>query len=197
MFWFLTSRRLHISISIVSLQLSPRPSLVLDYFNANPTLAQGTLTMLALISFYDNWRHATAFRDQLPPASEFFRRPIDSFDTLIKVWQVHIAITSDVTQEKRRRNVEDVMKRSTYRRAHGIETEDQQGIGAFTWTAREHGVNRMPGLRTEGPTTRRRAPVINEPTVNEATAAEGENTELSNQIPGNEKRHVKKWLGIW
>lgn len=164
----------------------------------NIMLHQGTLCVLAAIAGYENWKMATDFRDQLPSVGDFLRRPIDSASMALEVWKLHIAVSSDVTAEKRRRNVEDVMKRSTYRRAHGLESEDKEGMGAFTWTAREHGVNRMPGLRTEGPTSRRRAPAVQkEPAASEADDLKGESKESTHQVPEGNKRHVKKWLGIW
>ena len=108
------------------------------------------------------------------------------------MWEVinlETAKTSAATAEKRRRGVEDVQKRSTYRKAHGLEDENSQGLGG--WTARSdqetlwHGaVGRPVGLEPG----------------QEVEAIVGKGRDRSegplNDYEGS-KKPVKKWFGIW
>lgn len=104
--------------------------------------------------------------------------------------------TSAETAEKRKKGVEDVQKRSTYRRAHGLESEDSQGLGG--WTA-------LSGKETVGPSLHVDGPVRPNP-LNNGTASPVAKDTSDSREDGNEstyvdwdgkKKPLKKWLGIW
>ena len=68
-----------------------------------------------------------------------------------QVWEVYrleVTKTSVETAEKRRRNVDDVQKRSSYRIAHGLEDENSQGLGG--WMAKSDNEVLGPGLNVDG-----------------------------------------------
>ena len=194
MHWFLTSRGIHTFISLVSSYLnnySHRPKLNYSsqYAILNP-LYQGVLVLLACITAFENWRLATTFREQLPAASDFLTQPLTAFWQLIDVYQLEVAKTSAETAQKRKRNVEDVQKRSTYRIAHGLENENSQGLGG--WTARSDEESLGPGAVGR--------PVGFEP--GQPFEPEGVvKDKYSRERPVHERegrrKPVKKWLGIW
>lgn len=111
------------------------------------------------------------------------------------MYGLEVVKRSAETAERRRRNVEDVQKRSTYRRAHGLEDENSQGLGG--WTARSDKEALGPGAKTDGAIGR---PVGVEP---------GQEVEAQGVVKGGDRREgplndwegrkkpVKKWLGIW
>lgn len=107
-----------------------------------------------------------------------------------------VARTSAETAERRKRGVEDVQKRSTYRRAHGLESEDSQGLGG--WTARSDEEILGPSLKVDGPISRRPIKAVaGEPGRGDVTAA-GDNSEQQAYADWEgRKKPVKKWLGIW
>ena len=103
--------------------------------------------------------------------------------------------TTTETQERRKRDIEDVQKRSTYRRAHGLEDENSQGLGG--WTAKSDEETLGSSLRVDGAVR---------PPVSRATSGSAENDDRSTSGGSKEavyvdwegkKRPVKKWLGIW
>lgn len=69
----------------------------------------------------------------LPTASDYWQHPFISLRTTYEVWKLTTLHESAVTGEKRKKKVDDVVKRSEYRKAHGLE---QKG-GFGNWTARE------------------------------------------------------------
>lgn len=106
------------------------------------------------------------------------------------------ARTSAETAEKRKRNVEDVQKRSTYRRAHGLETDDGQGLGG--WTARSDEETLGPSLRIDGPVSRRPATAaLDEPAASGTVAPSGDNKDSTYVDWEGKNKPLKKWLGIW
>lgn len=68
----------------------------------------------------------------IPPFSDFFYHPIASGRTMIEVIRLGEAHNAAIVQERRRRRVDDVVKRGQYRKAHGL--DDKQGFGS--WTAK-------------------------------------------------------------
>lgn len=109
---------------------------------------------------------------------------------------MHTARTSAETAERRKRSVEDVQKRSTYRRAHGLESEDSQGLGG--WTARSDEETLGPSLQAEGPISRRPInAVAGEPAESDLAATSGNNTEAAYAGSEGRTKPVKKWFGIW
>lgn len=171
MYWFLTSRGIHTFISL------------------------GILVLLASITAFENWRLATAFREQLPEAADFLSQPLTAFWQVVEVYKLEVAKTSAETAAKRIRKVEDVQKRSTYRIAHGLEDANSQGLGG--WTARSDEESLGPGAKVDGLAGR---PVGVEP---------GQEMEFEGAVTGGDRREgpiddregrkkpVKKWLGIW
>lgn len=107
--WFWNSRLLHLGITM------------------------GTLASLAIYTAAENFKANTPFADMLPETSDFWEHPIISLRTTYEVWKLTALHNSAVTGEKRKKKVDDVVKRSEYRKAHGLE---QQG-GFGNWTAKE------------------------------------------------------------
>ncbi|KAK0674686.1 hypothetical protein QBC41DRAFT_309335 [Cercophora samala] len=87
------------------------------------TVTLGTLTALSIWTFTLNYKHNTPFGDMLPPMADFFWHPISSTRALVEVIRLNEAHNTARIQEKRRRLVEDVAKRTAYRRAHGLPEE--------------------------------------------------------------------------
>lgn len=100
---------------------------------------------------------------------------------------MQVARTSAETAERRKRGVEDVQKRSTYRKAHGLESEESQGLGGWTSGSDEeaHG----PSLNAEGPLDPKPVRILRDKSPQGSETVYGD-VELK-------KRPVKKWLGIW
>ncbi len=197
MFWFLTSRGIHTFISMVGLLHSPITFFHIDTRSfANYSQFKGVLVLLASFTAYENWKRDTPFREQLPTGSEFLSHPIASCSQVIEIYKMHAARTSVETAERRKRGVEDVQKRSTYRRAHGLESEDSQGLGG--WTARSDDETLGPSLTVEGPISRRPInAVAGESAESDPAATGGKITEAAYGDREGRKKPVKKWLGIW
>ncbi|KAF6230405.1 hypothetical protein HO133_004747 [Letharia lupina] len=171
MHWFLTSRGIHTFISL------------------------GILVLLASITAFENWRLATAFREQLPTAGDFLSQPLTAFWQAVEVFKLETAKTSAETAEKRRRSVEDVQKRNAYRIAHGLQDENSEGLGG--WTARSDVETLGSGAKADGAVGR---PVGVEPGQEvepEGVGKGGDGREGPVNDREGRKKHVKKWLGIW
>lgn len=91
--------------------------------------------------------------------------------------------------------MEDAQKRSTYRRAHGLEDEKSQGLGG--WLPRSGGESSGSGAKADGAFRR---PVGVEPgqEVEAGEVVEDGDTRVRpyNDWEGR-KKPIKKWLGIW
>lgn len=94
---------------------------------------QGTLASLAIFTAVENFKANTPFAEMLPTALDYWQHPIISMRTTHEVWQLTMLHESALTAEKRKKTVDDVVKRSEYRKAHGLE---QQG-GFGNWTAKD------------------------------------------------------------
>lgn len=93
---------------------------------------------------------------------------------------MHLAYVSAETAERRKQKVEDVRKRSEYRKAHGL---DKEGVFG-SWTAKSDSETMGPALREGG-------------TGGEVVGmAAGEEQGVYTDFEGR-RRPVKKWLGIW
>lgn len=168
---------------------------------------QGTLVLLASFTAYENWKRATVFRSQLPAAGDFLSHPLISTSQAYQVWKLDVARTSAEAAAKRRKDVEDVQKRSTYRRAHGLEDENAQGLGG--WTARSDQETLGPGVVIDGAVGRE---------VEGMGEGEGDGSQAYREIGAEDetgvrngksrempiyndwegrKKPVKKWFGIW
>lgn len=106
---------------------------------------------------------------------------------------MHMQYTTEQTAESRRRNIQDAQKRRLYRRAHGLEDVEKEGVG--------QGID-VKGLVgwDDGLTRGERERMLK--AVDEASPVrrEGEGWEeeqRSEEAPRRERRPVKKWLGIW
>lgn len=167
MHWFLTSRGIHTFITL------------------------GTLVLLACITAFEQWRLATAFREQLPAVSDFLSQPLTAISQAWEVYGMEAAKISAETAERRRRGVEDVQKRSTYRIAHGLEDENSQGMGGWTAKSDEETLGSGAKARAVG------RPVGVEPGQEVETTGVVRDEERSEALYDNRKKPVKKWLGIW
>ncbi|KAK4202604.1 hypothetical protein QBC40DRAFT_276236 [Triangularia verruculosa] len=87
------------------------------------TFTLGTLTALTIWTFTLNYKHNTPFGDMLPPMADFFWHPVSSTRALVEVIRLNEAHNTARIQEKRRKLVEDVAKRTAYRKAHGLPEE--------------------------------------------------------------------------
>lgn len=158
---------------------------------------QGTLFTLAAVVSFKELHRTSPFAHMLPPGREFFKHPIAFVETYIEVFRLNTAHTSAVTAERRKKKVEDVRKRSEYRKAHGL--DKNEGFGG--WTARSDKELLGPALRTE----KEKSSLEPESGSKAIPAAEGDDEGNADQVesPGvyrdwrGKRRPVKKWLGIW
>ena len=93
------------------------------------TIMQGTLSSLAIYTFAKNFERNSPYYDMLPSAGDFVRHPIDATRMLLEVIRLDELHTSAIVAEKRARHVDDVEKRTRYRKAHGLPAE--MGIGTL------------------------------------------------------------------
>ncbi|KAK5137391.1 hypothetical protein LTR08_008969 [Meristemomyces frigidus] len=164
MHWFLTDRTIHLYITL------------------------GILVSLVVGIWVQDFLTTTPYRDILPPNSMVFAHPITFVARWFEVYQMHIAYTSKQTADRRRRNVDDVQKRSEYRKAHGID----QGEGVFGgWTAKTDAETLGPALSERGAAVE--VPSASPVAVEAATDVDGTFVDFE----GKRQTLRKKWLGIW
>ncbi|KAL8970540.1 MAG: hypothetical protein Q9183_001474 [Haloplaca sp. 2 TL-2023] len=176
MFWFLTSRMLHMCITL------------------------SVLLSLAVFVAVEDFHRNTPFADMLPAAKIFWSHPFEFIATYGKVYKLHTDHVSAETAERRRKKVDDVQKRSRYRKAHGLEKE--QGFGG--WTAKTD-------AELLGP-----AAPVGDSSGKEDVLANGDNSTANPENQSNDRSGtsvndpsayinseprrrppVKRWLGIW
>lgn len=105
---------------------------------------------------------------------------------------MHVDWVSRETAERRRQRVEDVRKRSEYRRAHEM---DEEGVFGG-WTAKSDAQVMGPGMREGGEMAG--LPVIGaEGQVGERVAGEELGKDEYIDFQGNRQRTRKRWFGIW
>ena len=128
----------------------------------------------------------------LPPAKFFLSHPLSFISQYVEVYKLHTVRIGAETAERRKKKVEDVEKRSKYRKAHGLEND--QGFGG--WTAKTDSELMGPALKLDG--------AVGEPVKAEgagqekgAAAAVGHGDEHTYVDFEGKKRPVRKWLGIW
>jgi hypothetical protein len=167
MHWFLTSRMLHVAITMTILLSLVLSTPVLDFYYTTPYL------------------------DLLPEGKEFWSGPLTFLRRNWEVYQMHVDYTSAQTAEKRRQKVEDVRKRSEYRKAHGL--EGQEGIFGG-WTAKSDEEVLGPGMR-EGPGVgeMQLKTAVAPPSSEEQRVEDGTYVDFE----GNRQTARKKWFGIW
>ncbi|KAI7179907.1 hypothetical protein D0869_09523 [Hortaea werneckii] len=172
MHWFLTDRTIHLWI---------------------------TITILVFLTFsiwLQDFLAKTPYRDLLPPNSMLFSHPITFFGRWAEVYEMHVAYTSAETAERRKAKMDDVAKRSEFRKAHGIESNESGVFGG--WTAKPDEDSLEPADREGGraaavaPDTDA-SPVATE--VKEAVAAADDGSFVD--FEGKTQPAKKKWFGIW
>lgn len=126
-----------------------------------------------------NFKQNNPFADMLPTWGQVFTHPIVSSRKFFEVVKLTTDYTTAETMERRKRKVEDVQKRAAYRTAHGLDKDESFG----GWTAKSEKEVLGPGI-----------PVAD---VVDAQVGEGETPIVEQQVVRQEKRPVKKWLGIW
>ncbi|KAL8659895.1 MAG: hypothetical protein Q9226_000189 [Calogaya cf. arnoldii] len=156
MFWFLNNRWLHMTICL------------------------SVLFSLSFVVFVESFHRSTPFLDKLPPGREFWSHPFQFIRTYGQVYKMHTDHVSAATAERRKKKVDDVQKRSRYRKAHGL--EDEQGLGG--WTAKTDAESLGPAIPTG--------------TLPEIDAASKAPVDRPAYVDVEGKRRpVKRWLGIW
>jgi hypothetical protein len=110
----------------------------------------------------------------LPSWTQLFFHPISFFRTFFEVIRLTSAHNTAETMERRKRKVEDVSKRAAYRKAHGLEND--QNFGG--WTAKSDEQLLGPAIP-----------------IGEIDGVKGGEAQESVATEG--KPVKKKWLGIW
>lgn len=138
---------------------------------------QGVLFSMAATVFITNFKRDSPFADMVPHWTQLFVHPIKYTRTVFEVLRLHQAHITAETQERRKRKVEDVAKRSAYRKAHGL--DKNEGFGG--WMAKSDEELLGPAIH-----------------LGEGGKAEELVTEqVPTQQAPREKKPIKKWLGIW
>ncbi|KAL9015189.1 MAG: hypothetical protein Q9173_000192, partial [Seirophora scorigena] len=150
------------------------------------------LFSLASIVFIENFHRSTPFVDRLPPAREFWSHPFKFVATYGHVYKLHTDHVSAETAERRKRKVDDVQKRSRYRKAHGL--EDEQGLGG--WTAKTSHDSLGPALVSQDLPDQIGASSSGKVQPSKASAVTDDDQSSYADLEGK-KRPIKKWLGIW
>ncbi|OAX78908.1 hypothetical protein ACJ72_06781 [Emergomyces africanus] len=105
---FLTSRGIHVWISM------------------------SVLVSLATFTLTTNFKHTSPFAHLLPSWSQVLTHPIDTVSQVFAVLKMHADHQTLETAEKRKRKTDDVEKRRAYRRAHGLEKEENEEVVSET-----------------------------------------------------------------
>lgn len=176
MHWFLTNRVIHLWISL------------------------GILVSLVIGVWISDFLHNTPYYDMLPPRSMFFSHPIAYISRWLETYNLHVAFVTAQTAEKRRQKVDDVRKRSEYRKAHGL---DQAEGGLFGgWSAKGDDESMGPALREDnvrlagqqglGANTN-----LGEESKNTVVGQAGESKETYVDFEGKQQPVQKKWFGLF
>jgi hypothetical protein len=143
------------------------------------------VSLVGAIWFQDFMRE-TPYRDLLPPNNMIFAHPIAFFSRWWEVYAMHVDYVSAQNAEKRRQNADDVVKRSEYRKAHGIGQEE----GVFGgWMAKEEKPGVDSALREGGGVATDASPIA-------LPVVEGKE-DMYVDFEGKPQAARKKWLGIW
>ena len=110
----------------------------------------------------------------LPHWTQLFTHPIAATRTFFEVLRLTTEHTTAETMDRRKRKVDDVQKRAQYRKAHGLDADEAVG----GWTAKTDAESLGPAIPVGDGVAAGAEPGSEEPVV-------------------REKKHVKKWLGIW
>ncbi|KAI9885997.1 MAG: hypothetical protein M1823_002219 [Watsoniomyces obsoletus] len=189
MHWFLTTRWIHLCISL------------------------GTLCTLGAITFHWEFHRKSPYANMLPPASDLLWHPISFISTYIRVFKLDVEHTSAVTAQRRKKKVDDVVKRNEYRKAHGlsggegfggwttkegIATSDELPTSQVSSIVAENVVKDVEGERKLDESDARQMITVDGKERRE-TAEEAKprrRQRVYTDAEGN-KRPLKMWLGIW
>ncbi|EME50322.1 hypothetical protein DOTSEDRAFT_165466 [Dothistroma septosporum NZE10] len=170
MHWFLTNRTIHLWISL------------------------SILVSLVFGVWLSEFIHNTPYRDLLPPNSMFLSHPFSFIGRWAEVYNMHVAYVSSQTAERRKQKVDDVKKRSDYRKAHGLETAE----GVFGgWTAKTEEETRGPGFRYGEQVESGAVMEIAKGTGESVMTQAGEADETYVDFEGKTQPLRKKWFGLW
>ncbi|KAI9661460.1 MAG: hypothetical protein M1831_002982 [Alyxoria varia] len=95
--WFLTTRWVHLVLT-----LAP-------------------LTLLAIYSLATSFYTSCAYREELPTRTDWLYFPFQSLKQFLHIYNLHVKDQSAKKLEQRRLELEDVAKRREFQKAHGIE----------------------------------------------------------------------------
>ena len=137
-----------------------------------------------------NFLRTSPFAHLLPSANTFLSHPVDWIAQYIEVYKLHTIRISEETAERRRKKVEDVKKRSLYRKAHGLEKE--QGLGR--WMAKSDNELLKAASNIDGAVGSEVDDAS--PIRRDAPKTDGASEAVYTDWEGNRKP-IKKWLGIW
>ncbi|CAD6499484.1 BgTH12-03598 [Blumeria graminis f. sp. triticale] len=145
---------------------------------------KGTLTSLAVTVFVTNFKRNSPFADMLPDWYSLFLHPIKFWRTLTEVIKLDTVRVSEETAARRKERVEEVTKRAAFRKAHGL--SENAGLGAWV-SSTNNGTNSLDG----------RVKIQNGEVADVPSQASNleSQTEIKEEV--QEKRPIKKWLGIW
>lgn len=163
-------------------------------------VAQGILVSLVIGVWISDFLHNTPYYDMLPPRSMFFSHPIAYISRWLETYNLHVAFVTAQTAEKRRQKIDDVRKRSEYRKAHGL---DQAEGGLFGgWSAKGDDESMGPALREDnvrlagqqglGANTN-----LGEESKNTVVGQAGESKETYVDFEGKQQPVQKKWFGLF
>lgn len=211
MYWFLTNKHVHLWISLVCLSQpfspansSPYPrTLTLPPVRVPANLcvifccAQGTLFTLSLITLTQSFLSTSPFAHLTPAIATLPTAPLAFIRDWVSVIRMHTQYTTEQTAESRRRNIQDAQKRRLYRRAHGLEDVEKEGVGQgidvkglVGW---DDGLTRGERERM----VKAAAEAVDEASPVRREEEEQQQQQRSEEPPRRERRPVKKWLGIW
>lgn len=104
MHWVLTTRWVHVTVTL------------------------GILVILAFTSITLTWSKTSPYGHLIPPVNMLFFSPFTYVAELWNVYRLHMEYTTAQVAEKRRQNILDAQKRRLYRRAHGMEDLDADEV---------------------------------------------------------------------
>ena len=152
------------------------------------------LVSLVFAIWFADFKHNTPYLDLLPPNNMFWAHPFAFLKRYWEVYDMHVAYISAETAERRRQKVEDVRRRSEYRKAHGM---DEEGLGG--WRAKTDAEVLGPGLREGGDANVRPAPLHSRELAKATTEnikGKGEEDTFVD-FEGKTQPMRKKWFGVW
>lgn len=136
---------------------------------------------MAITVWVTNFKRNSPFADLLPDWSQYFIHPIDSVRQFWEVLRLTTEAKTAETLDRRNARMDDVAKRASYRKAHGLD----QTTGFGGWTLKndpDEPEMLAPGIPIGEMKRDDQSPVaVPEEPVQEV----------------KEKKQLKKWLGIW